>query len=133
MADRLDIAACTLRFYPAFEEAPWTRRRKVKVTTKDGDILSGCKIRRSKGTRGTIDVPQELKVENDPNWPNRKFTLSDLDRDALRLKIEDERRYRPGDEPLHKPMDADADLILHRKAWATIVARAKRKRSHRHV
>jgi hypothetical protein len=133
MADGLDIAACTLRFYPTFEEAPWTRTRKVNVTTKDGDILLGCEIRHPKGMSETIDVSHELRVENDPDWPNRKFTLSDLDRDALRLKIQDKCRFRPGEKPLRQPTDADVDLILRRKAWAARTARAKQKRSRRHV
>ena len=61
----------------------------------DGVILVGIAIYHPKGAREEIHIPEELTIENRPAWLNQEVALSTLDRDLLRLRIQEESRYRP--------------------------------------
>lgn len=62
---------------------------------EDGTILTGITIHYLRERCPEIHIPEELAIENRPEWLTQKVTLTALDRDLLRLRIQEENRYRP--------------------------------------
>lgn len=84
-----------LCFDPPVYEKPRQRKREVRVMLDNGVILTGITIHYPRGASERIKIPEELTMENRPEWLTQKVTLSQLYRDLLRLRIQEESRYRP--------------------------------------
>lgn len=119
MTERLNLKSCEILFDPPTYQKPRRSKRSVRVMLKDGRIVSGITIRYPKGAAERIEIPGELVTENRPEWGNPKVTLSELDRDALRLRIQDECRYHPGDKPPPELSRPGESVRLLRKARAS--------------
>lgn len=42
-----------------------------------------------------IHIPEKLTIENHPEWLNQRVAICGLDRDLIRLRIQEEIRWRP--------------------------------------
>ena len=92
----LRLKSFELSFDPPVWKSPKRKRREVKVMRDDGVILTGIIIHYLNGASQEIHIPEELTIENRPEWLNQRVALCELDRELLRLQIRQESRYRPG-------------------------------------
>lgn len=82
-------------FEPALWEKPKRGQRMVIIIDERGRELRGITIRYSKMGRLRINVPQDLTLGNRPEYGENTLNLSQVDREALRERLQSELNQRP--------------------------------------
>ncbi len=114
----LEIDKLQIHFDPPVEKKPRRGKRSVSLIDDKGMILEGIVVHYHAGASGPIEIPEVLTILTRPEREEKMFTLSDLDREALRHLIRDRLRSRPETSPPDEWNKAGESVRLFHKAQA---------------